>query len=325
MQETIISLIEESLLSYDCVIIPQFGGFVLNTKDFTFDESTSTIYPKRKWVAFNERLRADDGVLAMALAQKLGIKQKEAFKALHEFAEELKQQILSGESVEIGKVGTFSLGAESKIKFEPNPETNFDLAQFGLLPVVIKPKAVKPKLIANPIIESLVDAEPVVAEVAEKRLSVKFYTYVILAFILGGTAAYFLTEPNSRYVNSSMSPLTIKIKKKEKVATPVPVVVAKPVTNTEPVVEKSVEKVEPIPSEEIYLVAGSFLTEEKAALCQSELVSKGFSETEIIEKKAGEKHFRVSVGRVANFDLGYQKAAELKKDKKLDIWVFKKQ
>jgi len=33
----------------------------------------------------------------------------------------------------------------------------------------------------------------------------------------------------------------------------------------------------------------------------------------------------VSVGRVANFDLGYQKAAELKKDKKLDIWVFKKQ
>ena len=67
------------------------------------------------------------------------------------------------------------------------------------------------------------------------------------------------------------------------------------------------------------------MTEEKAALCQSELVSKGFTDVEIIEKEAGEKHFRVSVGRVANFDLGYQKAAELKKDKKLDIWVFKKQ
>ncbi|MFD3393591.1 HU family DNA-binding protein [Aquirufa sp. OSTEICH-129V] len=323
MQETIVSLIEESLLNYDCVVIPQFGGFVLNTKDFTFDESTSTIYPKRKWVAFNERLRSDDGVLAMALAQKEGLKQKDAFKAIHDFALALNQRIQAGEEVILGKVGTFTLQNESKITFEPNPDTNFDLAQFGLIPVQIKPKAQKPVLISNPVVESMTDAAPVVAEEKQKRVSVKFYTYVILAFMLGGTAAYYLTEPNSRYVNSSMSPLTIKIKKKEKVATPV--VAAKSVTTTVPEVAKSVEKVEPIPSDEIYLVAASFLTEEKAALCQSELVSKGFTDVEIIEKEAGEKHFRVSVGRVANFDLGYQKAAELKKDKKLDIWVFKKQ
>lgn len=324
MQETIISLIEESLLSYDCVIIPQFGGFVLNTKDFTFDQSTSTIYPKRKWVAFNERLRSDDGVLAMALAQKTGLKQKEAFKAIHEFAQALNQRIQAGEEFVLGKVGIFTLRNESKINFEPNPETNFDLAQFGLLPVQIKPKAQKPSLISNPVVESMVDLAPVVAEeVKEKRMSVKFYTYVILAFMVGGTAAYFLTEPNSRYVNSSMSPLTIKIKKKEKVATQV--VVAKSISASTPEAEKPVEKIEPVSSEGIYLVAGSFLTEEKAALCQSELVSKGFSYVEIIEKQAGEKHFRVSVGRVSNFDIGYQKAAEIKKDKKLDIWVFKKQ
>ncbi len=323
MQETIISLIEESLLSYDCVIIPQFGGFVLNTKDFTFDESTSTIYPKRKWVAFNERLRADDGILAMALAQKLGIKQKEAFQALHEFSQGLKDQILTGEAVIIGKVGTFSLGNESKIKFEPNPETNFDLAQFGLLPVVIKQKAVKPTLIANPVVESLVDAAPVVQEVKEKRLTRKFYTYVILAFILGGTAAYFLTEPNSRYVNSSMSPLTIKIKKKEKKATPI--VDSKKAKEASPTVEVAKNNVEPVITGDIFLVAGSFLTEEKAAICQAELVSKGFTDVKIIAKKAGEKHYRVSVGSVSSFDMGYQKAAEFKKDKKLDIWVFKKQ
>jgi nucleoid DNA-binding protein len=323
MQETIVALIEESLLNYDCVVIPQFGGFVLNTKDFTFDESTSTIYPKRKWVAFNERLQSDDGVLAMALAQKEGLKQKDAFKAIHDFALALNQRIQAGQEVILGKVGTFTLQNESKITFEPNPETNFDLAQFGLLPLQIKPKAQKPVLISNPVVESMTDSAPVVAEEKQKRVSVKFYTYVILAFILGGTAAYYLTEPNSRYVNSSMSPLTIKIKKKEKVTTPV--IATKSVTTTVPEVAKSVEKVEPIPSDEIYLVAASFLTEEKAVLCQSELVSKGFTDVEIIEKEAGDKHFRVSVGRVANFDLGYQKAAELKKDKKLDIWVFKKQ
>jgi nucleoid DNA-binding protein len=323
MQETIISLIEESLLSYDCVVIPQFGGFVLNTKDFMFDQSTSTIYPKRKWVAFNERLRADDGILAMALAQKSGMKQKDAFKEIHAFALSLNQRIQAGEEVILGKVGTFTLRNESKINFEPNPETNFDLTQFGLLPVQIKTKTVKPTLIPNPVAISMVDAEPVIPEVKEKRLTVKFYTYVILAFLLGGTAAYFLTEPNSRYVNSSMSPLTIKIKKKEKVAAPITPI--KSATVATPASAEVVEKVDPVIVENIYLVAGSFLTEKKAALCQAELVSKGYSQVEIIEKAEGEKHFRVSVGRVANFDLGYQKAAELKKDKKLDIWVFKKQ
>jgi nucleoid DNA-binding protein len=323
MQETIISLIEESLLSYDCVVIPQFGGFVLNTKDFMFDQSTSTIYPKRKWVAFNERLRADDGILAMALAQKSGMKQKDAFKEIHAFALSLNQRIQAGEEVVLGKVGTFTLRNESKISFEPNPETNFDLTQFGLLPVQIKTKTVKPTLIPNPVAISMVDAEPIIQEVKEKRLSVKFYTYVILAFLLGGTAAYFLTEPNSRYVNSSMSPLTIKIKKKEKVTAPITPI--KSATVVTPATVEVIEKVEPVIVETIYLVAGSFLTEKKAALCQAELVSKGYSQVEIIEKAEGEKHFRVSVGRVANFDLGYQKAAELKKDKKLDIWVFKKQ
>jgi nucleoid DNA-binding protein len=322
MQEKIISLIEELLLSYDCVVIPHFGGFVLNTKDFTFDKATSTIHPKRKWVAFNERLKADDGVLAMALAEKLGLKQKEAFTAIHEFAIALKRHIQAGEELTLGSVGTFSMRGESKINFEPNPETNFDLAQFGLLPVQIKSKTSKPTLLANPVVESMVDAEPVISEeVKEKRLSVKFYTYVLLAFVFGGTAAYYLTEPNSRYVNSSMSPLTIKIKKKEIVHKPV---AEKPAPISIPEAKEASIEV-PVPEGDIYLVAGSFLTEAKAALCQSELVSKGFSDVEIVEKGAGEKHFRVSVGRVANFDIGYQKAAELKKDKKLDIWVFKKQ
>jgi nucleoid DNA-binding protein len=321
MQEIIVSLIEESLLSYDCVIIPQFGGFVLNTKGFLYDEDTLTIYPKRKWVAFNERLQADDGLLAMALAQKTGLKQKEAFKEIHEFAIRLSQRIKSGETFELGNVGTFTLGSESNIKFEPKLNTNFDLAQFGLIPVQIKQKPVKPTLIPNPVVESLVDLAPVTTKPEEKRLSFQFYTYVILSFLFVGSVTYFLTEPNARYASSSMSPLIIKIKKKEIIKAPIITHEAKA-----SVKEARVEKNEiSVPELDIFLVAGSFLTKEKAMLSQLELVNKGFSDVEILEKQEGEKHFRVSVGRVANFDLGYQKAAEIKEEMKLDIWVFKKQ
>ena len=44
----------------------------------------------------------------------------------------------------------------------------------------------------------------------------------------------------------------------------------------------------------------------------------------VIEKKAGEGHYRVSVGEVADFDAGYVEAARLKTEKKIDIWVYKR-
>jgi hypothetical protein len=68
-----ISAIESLLLEHDCVIIPNFGGFVINVQDFKFDEKEAIIYPRKKSIAFNERLKSDDGILAMHIAKQNAI------------------------------------------------------------------------------------------------------------------------------------------------------------------------------------------------------------------------------------------------------------
>ncbi len=315
-----IDFIENLLYSHDCVIIPQFGGFVLNNQDFHLSDDQAQIIPKSKWVAFNERLKSDDGLLATEWAKFNGITQKQGFIAVHQLAEELKFVLQSDKSFAFGKIGVFSLSQSGRLQFEPNQAVNFDLEQYGLIPVGIGHKKTKPVLLPNPIEQSQEDL-PMVEPVRRTRQG-QFYVYVFLAFLLGGIAAFYLTEPNSRFVNSSFSPLTIRIKK------------VKPLENK---LDKAVESVK-VPSkveqkkEEnevpktagIYLVVGSFKTEAKATLCQADLVAQGFEDVKIIEKEVGETHYRVSLGEVANFNEGYAEAARLKSEKKLDIWVYKR-
>lgn len=315
-----IAFIEHLLYTHDCVIIPHFGGFVLNTQDFKLDDQ-KVIHPKSKWVAFNERLQSDDGLLATSWAKENGISLKQAFAAVHQFGQTLSAQIKVDKQFQFGNIGVFQVSKSGRLQFEPNQKINFDLNQYGLMPVGIGQVKKKPVLQESPVEKSAVDLPTVQPPVKRTRQN-QFYTYVLMAFFFGGIAAYYLTEPNSRYVNSSFSPLTIRIKK----TTPtVPAKIANSeVPNKEPVAAAVQQEITSPVSGGIFLVAGSFKTEAKAATCQAELMAKGFENVQIIEKQAGEGHYRVSVGEVADFDAGYAAAARLKAEKKLDIWVYKR-
>ncbi|MHA8092749.1 SPOR domain-containing protein [Aquirufa regiilacus] len=314
-----IAFIEHLLYTHDCVIIPHFGGFVLNTQDFKLDDE-QVIHPKSKWVAFNERLQSDDGLLATSWAKENGISQKQAFAAVHQFGQTLSAQIKADKQFQFGNIGVFQVSKSGRLQFEPNQLINFDLNQYGLMPVGIGQAKKKPVLQESPVEKSAVDL-PTVQPLVKRTRQNQFYTYVLMAFFFGGIAAYYLTEPNSRYVNSSFSPLTIRIKK-TKPAAPAKIAVIE-VPKKEVVTTVQEQITAPV-SEGIFLVAGSFKTEAKAATCQAELVAKGFENVQIIEKQAGEGHYRVSVGEVADFDAGYAAAARLKAEKKLDIWVYKR-
>lgn len=314
-----IAFIEHLLYTHDCVIIPHFGGFVLNTQDFKLDDE-QVIHPKSKWVAFNERLQSDDGLLATSWAKENGISLKQAFAAVHQFGQTLSAQIKVDKQFQFGNIGVFQVSKSGRLQFEPNQLINFDLNQYGLMPVGIGQVRKKPVLQESPVEKSAVDLPTVQPPVKRTRQN-QFYTYVLMAFFFGGIAAYYLTEPNSRYVNSSFSPFTIRIKK-TKPAAPAKIAAIE-VPKKEAVATIQEEITAPV-SGGIFLVAGSFKTEAKAATCQAELVAKGFENVQIIEKQAGEGHYRVSVGEVADFDAGYAAAARLKAEKKLDIWVYKR-
>ena len=73
----------------------------------------------------------------------------------------------------------------------------------------------------------------------------------------------------------------------------------------------------------IYLVAASFQSFEQAEKSLRLFKSLGFDQAEIILKNDQSKFYRISLGTENSMDAGYAKAIELKKTKKVDIWVFK--
>ena len=327
---SIIQSIEQLLFTHDCVIIPNFGGFVVNQQGYTYDAQQAKIHPKKRWIAFNERLQADDGILAIQIAKDFKLTQKKAFEQVLAFSTEIKSLIQANGHLDFGKLGQFTLTKEQKISFSPNSHLNFDLSQYGLFEVGTLGK-VKPKLIENPIPQSVEDLPAISQEEYEeenskKRVGSRFYAYVLTAFIVGGLGAYILTEPNSKFVHSSFSPFTIKIKKEKLVSKSIPsspdIKSLKPIEQVKEQVDSLPKTPSKIETEGIFLVAASFKTQDKAEKGLAEFVSRGFDSVEILPKKEGEQYFRVSVGKVATMEEGYQAAASMKKNKKVDIWVF---
>ena len=315
------TFLEHLLYEHECVIIPDFGGFVVNAQGFSFNEKEGKIHPKKKFVAFNEKLKTDDRFLSTEWAKKKSIPQKESTIEIANISKELKSLLVSQGVLTIGVLGSFTLIQENRISFSPNPDFNADLNVFGLFPVglgytsVIKEK--KPELIAAPIAEDLPEITP--EDIKPTQLTRSIYVYAFIAFTLGGLGAFFLTAPPTNQSQSSLNPIKI-----EKKVIPISAAVVH-ITDTlqtlpAPVV---VEKEELVQADVIYLVAASFQSLAQAEKGLKELKSRGFEQAEIILKNEKTKFYRISLGSESSMDAGYAKAAELKESKKIDIWVYK--
>jgi hypothetical protein len=305
------------------VIIPQLGGFVVNAKDFTFNELEGKIYPKKKYVAFNEKLKTDDRLLSTEWAKNKAISLKEASLEIADLSKRIKSELTSSGTVQLGNLGTFTLNQENRISFSPNPDFNADLSVFGLFPVGLGqiPARVEKKPVLIPAITT--EDLPEISSTGHQpiKLTKSVYVYALLAFLIGGLGAFFLTAPATNQSQSSLNP--IKIVKKVDVAPAK--TIAPAVVDTLPVktVVAPVNTPEMKDEEVIYLVAASFQSLKQAEKGLKEFKSRGFDQAEIILKNEQTKFYRISLGTEHSMDAGYAKASEWKAEKKVDIWVYK--
>ena len=63
--------IKEILLLNDCVIIPDFGGFVANYKPAMIENNR--FFPPTKEIAFNNKLISNDGLLINYISEAEGV------------------------------------------------------------------------------------------------------------------------------------------------------------------------------------------------------------------------------------------------------------
>ncbi|MBO4613730.1 MAG: SPOR domain-containing protein [Bacteroidales bacterium] len=92
----------------DCVIIPGFGGFVMNRFPANVDFSKQEFYPPSRKVAFNENLSISDGLLVNYLSHAENISWAEADMAVKSFVDDLNRQLADGITVAFDGIGEFS-------------------------------------------------------------------------------------------------------------------------------------------------------------------------------------------------------------------------
>ena len=128
---TLANYINDLLYRYDCVIVPEFGGFVTNKIGAKMNDTTHTFYPPKKQITFNAYLQHNDGLLANHIASSKNISFEKATAFIANEVVEWKKEIAKS-AIKVASVGALSLNDAKQIVFEPNTKHNFLVASFGL-------------------------------------------------------------------------------------------------------------------------------------------------------------------------------------------------
>ncbi|MCK0130330.1 SPOR domain-containing protein [Flavobacteriaceae bacterium F08102] len=122
--------ISDLLYRYECVIVPGFGGFVMNTKPAIISPYSKTFYPPHKLITFNSHLVHNDGLLANYIASVDQIPYDSALNFIN-FEVNAWIETLRKTDLTLEDIGFFTLEKDSLI-FEPQTEVNYLTEAYGL-------------------------------------------------------------------------------------------------------------------------------------------------------------------------------------------------
>jgi hypothetical protein len=259
--------INDLLYRYDCVIVPDFGGFITNRIGAKVNKFTHTFTPPTKQITFNNLLKHNDGLLANYIASSENISFEKASSAISLSVIRWKNELQS-KSVEIENLGSLSLTEDKKIIFDPNTHINYLTESFGL-------KTIE----SSAIIRYKEQLKPLIP-VQEKEDHKKVPAFIKYA----ATAAILLTlgiTGINRYQNNQQNEVFASqekaIEKKIQSATFV-------ISNPLPTISLNVIKEE---AKSFHLIAGAFQFKENAKNKVKQLKAKGFDSKIIGTNKWG--------------------------------------
>ncbi len=122
--------IKELLLLNDCVIVPEFGGFVANYKPATIENNQ--FFPPTKEIAFNNKLISNDGLLISYISETEGIDYFSAKQKLDSFVEETILNLEKLRNVYFEGVGYLHYDSRENLLFEPQLKQNLLVESYGL-------------------------------------------------------------------------------------------------------------------------------------------------------------------------------------------------
>ena len=128
--------ISELLFNYECVVLPEFGGFITNDKPAQINRITHQFKPPHREILFNVQLKANDGLLAKHISETESISYKEAKQKVEEFVDWCRNELESGRQIEFAQIGKLYFDDNRHIVFEQDYQINYNPESFGLAPLV---------------------------------------------------------------------------------------------------------------------------------------------------------------------------------------------
>ena len=152
--------ISQLLFQYDCVIVPNLGGFVANYKPASILSIKNTFHPPSKGISFNKNLKNNDGLLANAISKTNKTSYEEANKVVEVAVALMNKTLKENKRLKIENVGELFFDNENRVQFEPSTDVNYLLESFGLSSFQQFP--VKHKTIEEKIVKKVKET-PVIA------------------------------------------------------------------------------------------------------------------------------------------------------------------
>lgn len=143
--------IEKLLLTYDCVIIPDLGGFVAQHEPAYRVEENGAFYPPYRTIGFNGQLTMNDGLLAQAYMQSYDTNYPEALRLVKKECSRIKNALHDDGYYNFENIGKLELNADGKLVFTPESEGGIVAPQlYGLDILRISPFVVEENIAEEP-------------------------------------------------------------------------------------------------------------------------------------------------------------------------------
>jgi len=258
---TLANNISDLLYRYECVIVPNFGGFVTNEISAKVNHFTHTFYPPSKQLSFNSHLQNNDGLLANYVATTQKISYSEALESIEKEVNTWKH-LLSVQMLELENIGSLKLNKERKLIFEPINSLNYLTSSFGLSSYV------SPAIKREVYKEKIKQLETFSTEETKRKMPA-FLKYAATAAILFALGTVSWNEYQKIEYKNLVAEAEQQQKKVEKTIQEATFMISSPL----PAITLNVTK-------EIYnyhIIAGAFRAPENAEKKLQSLLQKGYN------------------------------------------------
>lgn len=120
------------LVKHNCVIVPDFGGFVSKRVSSKIDFDKGIIVPPSKHLLFNKHLTTNDGLFLAAYADHNGLSYVEAEEKLKEMVLNFQKELSSGKALMFPRIGILKRSTDGFYAFSQDKEFNLLSDAYGL-------------------------------------------------------------------------------------------------------------------------------------------------------------------------------------------------